>query len=377
MPRGRVQNCGMSTETAAPLHLTPVEGEPLVSVLVANYNYAGYIGEALQSVLEQSYSKFEVVVCDDGSTDHSREVVERYAAQDQRIRLIRKENGGAASALNRAYEGARGEILCVLDADDTFYPAKLGSVVDAFRENEWGLLVHPLMVVDSDGEIIQRKPAFSNFEEGWIADDVARRGARWTYMEASAICLRRSVASLVFPIPEDDFRSWADAYVCTMAAMVAPVGYVDRALATYRLHGANVSGFSSLDADHGEKAMDGYRRLVRGVNERVRSLGLSTPAIRVEDNLAYLESLLQAQLFRPSTPLVRRVRTYAAYCRALVSDDLYGPARKLLSLFFFGTAFFLPIARRAGWVSAGLTHSRLKQRILQLLHRARAQRRAF
>jgi hypothetical protein len=143
---------------------------------------------------------------------------------------------------------------CILDADDTFYPPKLGAVVDAFRQNEWGLLVHPLMVVDSDAESIQRKPAFTNFEKGWIADDVARRGARWAYMEASAVCLRQSVARLVFPIPENDFRSWADAYVCTMAALVAPVGYVDRTLATYRLHEANVSGFSSLDANHGCRA---------------------------------------------------------------------------------------------------------------------------
>jgi glycosyltransferase involved in cell wall biosynthesis len=359
----------MRRRTATPLHLPPVETQPLVSVLVPNYNYAGYIGEALQSVLEQSYSNFEIVVCDDGSTDDSVDVVERCAAKDRRIRLIRKENGGAASALNRAYEAAKGDVICILDADDAYYPAKLGAVVDGFRSNEWGLLVHPLMIVDSDGRTIQRKPAFSNFEKGWIADEVVRRGARWSYMEASAVCLRRSVAGLIFPIPEKYFSTWADAYVCTMAAMIAPVGYIDRTLSTYRLHGSNVSGFSSLDADHGEKAMDGYRRLVRGVNERVDSLGLSSSTIRVEDNLGYLESLLQTQLFKPGTPPLRRLRTYVVYGRAVVTDDIYGPARKFLSLFFFGTALLLPVTKRPGWVSGGLTHSRSKQRILDLFHR--------
>lgn len=354
-----------------PLHLPPVETQPLVSVLVPNYNYAGYIGEALQSVLEQSYSNFEIVVCDDGSTDDSVDVVERCAAKDRRIRLIRKDNGGAASALNRAYEAAKGDIICILDADDAYYSTKLDAVVDAFQSNEWGLLVHPLMVVDAHGRGIQRKPAYGRFEEGWIADDVARRGARWTYMEASAVCLRRSVGGMIFPIPEDYFWTWADAYVCTMAAMISPVGYIDRALAAYRLHGSNVSGFSSLDADHGAKAMDGYRRLVRGVNERARSLDLLSRPIRVEDNLGYLESSLQAQLFKPGTPLLGRLRAFADYGRAVVTDDIYGPARKFLSLFFFGTAFLLPTPRRPGWVSTGLTHSRSKQRILDALHRVR------
>lgn len=359
----------MVTHIATPLQLPRLLSQPLVSVLVANYNYAGYIDEAIRSVVQQTYSNLEVIVCDDGSTDASLDVVERWTARDRRITLIRKENGGAASALNRAFESSKGDIVCILDADDAYQPMKLEMVVDAFSTSNWGLLVHPLMVVDSHGQTIQRKPAFSNFEEGWIAHDVVRRGARWTYMEGSAVCVRRPVADLIFPIPEHHFSTWADAYVCTMAAMIAPVGYIDSTLAAYRLHGSNVSGFSSLNADHGEKAMDGYRRLVRGVNERAHSLGLPNDQIRVENNLGYVESLLQDQLFKPGTSLLSSLRTYARYSTLVVRDDIYGQARKVLSLFFFGTAFLLPVTGRPAWVSRGLMHSRLKQRILELMSR--------
>jgi glycosyltransferase involved in cell wall biosynthesis len=76
-----------------PMELPPLSENPLVSVLVANYNYARYIGDALESMIAQSYPHFELIVCDDGSSDDSCAVVERYVKRDRRIRLIRKENG--------------------------------------------------------------------------------------------------------------------------------------------------------------------------------------------------------------------------------------------------------------------------------------------
>jgi glycosyltransferase involved in cell wall biosynthesis len=354
-----------------PIALPPLLPAPRVSILMANYNYANFVGEALESVLDQSYDRFEVVACDDGSTDNSREVIRDLAARDPRVRLIEKENGGAASALNSAYEHSDGDILCLLDADDTFHPTKLDEVVNAFRTTDWGLVVHPLMVVDAAGRPIQRKPIFSNFESGWVAADVVRRGGRWSYMEASAVCLRREVATFVFPIPEDRFRTWADAYVCTLAALLAPVGFIDGTLASYRIHGSNVSGFNALDAAHGGKAMDGYVRLVSGVNERMRSLGLRQWEMDPEDNLAYLESRLQDELFGSGRSLAEAFRTYINYVRRVVSDDLYSPVRRLLSIAFFGTAFFMPRFLRPKWIGAGLTHSRVKQRLIDVGHRVR------
>ncbi len=109
-----------SAPDIVPLRLPALPAQPLVSELVATYNYGHFIGRALDSLLVQSYPHFEGMVCDDGSTDDSREVVARYAQRDARIRLLEKENGGVASALNMAYRACRGDIVCLLDADDFF-----------------------------------------------------------------------------------------------------------------------------------------------------------------------------------------------------------------------------------------------------------------
>src|SRR5579863_8833232 len=86
-----------------PIELPPLCENPLISVLTANFNYGRYIGEAIESVLGQTYTNFEMIVCDDGSTDDSCEVVKRFLQRDPRIRLVRKQNGGQTSAANAAY----------------------------------------------------------------------------------------------------------------------------------------------------------------------------------------------------------------------------------------------------------------------------------
>ena len=130
----------MSTGTAikgAPIVLAPpLPAQPLVSLLVANYNYAGYIGAALDSALGQSYDNLEVCVCDDGSSDDSVALIESYAQRDRRVKLETKANGGAASALNVAFEMSSGEIVCLLDADDIFEPHKVAAIVDAYAHFE-------------------------------------------------------------------------------------------------------------------------------------------------------------------------------------------------------------------------------------------------
>src|ERR1700748_2758334 len=94
--------------------LRPLPANPLVSILVSNYNYGRFIAESIQSVLDQTYSNFELVICDDGSTDDSVRIVEEYARKDARVRLIRKANGGQASGFNAAFAASRGEILALL-----------------------------------------------------------------------------------------------------------------------------------------------------------------------------------------------------------------------------------------------------------------------
>src|ERR671910_2706788 len=89
-----------------------------VSVVIPCYNQADFLGEAIESVLSQSYQAFEVIVVDDGSTDDTKEVASAYALEDSRVRLVRQQNRGLAGARNRGLAESRGEYVVFLDSDD-------------------------------------------------------------------------------------------------------------------------------------------------------------------------------------------------------------------------------------------------------------------
>jgi glycosyltransferase involved in cell wall biosynthesis len=98
---------------------------PLVTVVIPCYNQGRFLGEAIESVLSQSYSDFEIIVVDDGSTDDTAQVASRYEEVHEEVRLIRQENRGLAGARNRGLAEARGEYVVFLDSDDRLLPNAL------------------------------------------------------------------------------------------------------------------------------------------------------------------------------------------------------------------------------------------------------------
>lgn len=96
---------------------------PRFTIMMPLYNHAAYVGQAVDSALAQSFDDFELVVCNDGSTDDSLSIVDGY--RDDRIRVIDKPNGGTVSALNACLLNARGRYVCWLSSDDVFAPDKL------------------------------------------------------------------------------------------------------------------------------------------------------------------------------------------------------------------------------------------------------------
>ena len=96
-----------------------------VSIITPCYNAAPYIETTIASIQQQTLSDWEMIIVDDGSTDNSVEVIQAIIAEDSRIKLIHKENGGSASARNIGLELAKGEFIQFLDADDTIAPDKL------------------------------------------------------------------------------------------------------------------------------------------------------------------------------------------------------------------------------------------------------------
>lgn len=110
------------------------EKSPLISVIVPVYKVEKYLPACLDSLLAQTYRNFELILVDDGSPDKCWEILQQYAAQDARVRIFRKENGGVSSARNFGLEQARGEYIGFVDSDDFVAPQYLEWLLDAAQQ---------------------------------------------------------------------------------------------------------------------------------------------------------------------------------------------------------------------------------------------------
>jgi glycosyltransferase involved in cell wall biosynthesis len=123
-----------------------MQGAPIVSVVIANYNGATFIGDALGSVCEQSLEDIEVIVADDASTDDSVRIVSEFIDRDSRIRLLPSNtNGGPAAARNRAIAIAAGEWIAVLDSDDLMHPDRLLKLVQSASQDKADIAADDLL----------------------------------------------------------------------------------------------------------------------------------------------------------------------------------------------------------------------------------------
>jgi glycosyltransferase involved in cell wall biosynthesis len=237
-----------------PLNLLPLSDAPLVSVLVPNYNYAKYIDKTLESALRQTYPHFEVIVCDDGSSDNSCEVIEGFVQRDSRIKLVRKPNGGVASALNAAYQESKGQVVCLLDADDVWLDNKLQRVLEIFRlDPKCGFAIHNVIQIDSQGNYIKPTPMFQRLASGWLGESALENGGLVDNIPpASALSLRREVAELIFPL-NPAFRRNADSLIFRFAPFITAIGSHPEVLSQFRLHGTNTTSMVSVTPDFLEK----------------------------------------------------------------------------------------------------------------------------
>ncbi len=103
----------------------------MISIIIPVYNAAHYLKETVESVLSQTYSDFELILINDGSTDSSGELCDELATQDSRIRVVHKQNGGVASARNRGLDEAKGEYIGWVDSDDIVSPNMYKVLYDA------------------------------------------------------------------------------------------------------------------------------------------------------------------------------------------------------------------------------------------------------
>ena len=217
---------------------------PLVSAIVAAYNYGRYLPRTLDSALAQNYpaDRLEIVVVDDGSTDETPAILAEYAARyPGRVRALRQENAGYVAATNRAFAEARGELWALLDADDLWPPDKTIRQVEIFLSRpEVGAVYGDLEIIDPDDNVVRP----SHWQHDGVVP-VRGAGALVRLLEigncacASSIMVRAALRDRFAPVPEG--VPYVDWWTVIQASAVSELEYVLEPRVGYREHGGNLT----------------------------------------------------------------------------------------------------------------------------------------
>lgn len=331
-----------------PHPMPPLPAEPLVSILVANYNYARYLPETIGSVLAQTYPRWELCVCDDGSSDDSLEVIRRFAANEPRIKLLAQRNAGFASALNGAMSLATGDIVALLDADDVWLATKLAKTVEAYRNHPAaGFVAHGVAFAGSDLTVFKRQFPLRT-SEGWLGPDIIA-GYPCVFPPCSGLTVRRVVADKIFPVPAD-FRVGVDSLVREHAALISETAAVNEPLAIYRIHDRNLTGLGTLTLDYVNTTIDFRERLyalrleflereqgLTGIPDRCR--------LRESAHLYLLRAFLEQRA--PEPFLLESVGLLERIAWKLASSLPHALAMRLLTIYRGRTGYLKPLMRFA------------------------------
>ncbi|MGI4848508.1 MAG: glycosyltransferase family 2 protein [Janthinobacterium lividum] len=222
---------------------------PLVSILINNYNYGRFLDDAVKSTLAQTYANVEVIVVDDGSTDDSLAVLEKYK---DRITILSKANGGQASAFNMGVAHSKGEMICFLDADDAFAADKVAQLVKAqqeFPDTEYWfdkVVLCNESLAPFDPKARSGQTYYSDYR-AQIRTGSLGRHLVMAIPATSGLSFRASLLKKIFPIPESESCSMCENYMKYVSVGVSKGVFMDTSLTLQRIHGKNLFTTNTVD----------------------------------------------------------------------------------------------------------------------------------
>jgi glycosyltransferase involved in cell wall biosynthesis len=288
-----------------------------VSVIIPNYNYGDYVGAAIDSALNLDWPKVEVIVVDDGSTDHSRAVIASYGS---RISALWQENAGHLAACNHGFSRSRGDIVVFLDSDDMLAPSLAREIAAVWTPRVSKVQVR-MRVVDAAG-----RPTGSEFPqyEGVPSPEQVRAWAIRTSAYPTPPCsgnaYSRWFLERIFPLPETcphtgigaDGRharcricSFSDSYCLAAAPLLGDVHTIPAPLVSYRVHGRNDGALSELDVHaFGREMTRALQRQAYARDVAARE-GFELPERAINRSLRYLSYRLASLQLAPAEHPIR------------------------------------------------------------------------
>ncbi len=305
------------------LGISSVSSPSLISVIIPTYNYGRLIGQTLESVSAQTYQNWECVVVDDGSTDDTSEVVNRYAAMDARIKYIKQDNRQQAAARNNAIRNSNGEYFQFLDADDLIEPKKFERQIEYLESHPDVDIVYTDVRFFSDENIDERYYLLGGENKPWMPG-VSGRGkevlmslVRKDTIPINTPLVRRRVIDKVGLFdeklsPVEDWDYWV-----RCAAEGMRFQYKDfeetHALVRYHASSASRSGLRML------KSILLMRKKIMGMAIEPDVLRLNKELTAEEEGFLGVEEVLNGSLLRGTSQLSkaaildRRVRHKAKW----------------------------------------------------------------
>ncbi|CAA0095293.1 Putative glycosyltransferase EpsE [BD1-7 clade bacterium] len=226
------------------------------SIITITYNRAHLIEETIQSVLDQTYQNFEMIIVDDGSTDNTKEVIDKYIEEyGDKFRYIPHKHVGMLNILrNIAIENATGEILTILDSDDLLIPTKLKEMHSIFSENpDVNFVFHNLQYFDQKRSL---DPPFYNFP-GSFHKDALHEILTDKILGYPVYSMRRSIMKEIGGANEEVTEGQNEYYI--KASVLYKIYYHDKVLTLMRRHEQNFT--SEFDIAHTLDALKTYNSL--------------------------------------------------------------------------------------------------------------------
>jgi teichuronic acid biosynthesis glycosyltransferase TuaG len=275
---------------------------PLVSVIMPAFNVERYIAESIQSVIAQTYRRWELIIIDDGSTDATADVVQGLASSDSRIRLISQQNQKLAKARNAGLRQSEGELIAFLDSDDLWIKEKLELQVKALKENAADLVFSDGFIFHDDN-VFDESLTFATLVGGFDGAEMFRDLMLMNRIPILSVLTRRKVLDEVGGFDErrdrgaEDYDLWLRISRCD-----------------HRFYGMR-------------------ERLVR---YRVRSDSMSRQTVdMLKSEVAVIEKHLAHSNMDSEFKRSRRRHLYRSLAAALVEADRPGEAGKYLAQLLF------------------------------------------
>jgi glycosyltransferase involved in cell wall biosynthesis len=218
-----------------------MEKTPKVSVIIPAYNCSQYLTEVIESVLKQTYKNFELIFVDDGSTDNTKNIIQKYiASYPEKIKYFYQENKGLAVARNTGIRNAKGEFIALLDADDKWQPTTLEEEVKILvAESDVGLVHANTIRISDEGKMLYVNKRNKKYLSGSIFKYLFLRKAN---ISCPTVLFRKECCNRVGMFDENLTRlGCEDRELWLRISLKYKIKYIDKVLAYYRVRNNSMS----------------------------------------------------------------------------------------------------------------------------------------